>query len=826
MFLKDLLRSGLQSRKTAKLKNSSGKGILLVILTVIVVSSNLSFSQYLPVITNGQGDTIQYVWPIPDSLLCIKDEIIIKFRANALHLNKLCYIYQGPPTIGEPENDPAILFKNQLMTEQFPIDTLIADSALCEAIKLFGGIYLTRITAANPCTDTLSITRYGDTVKYDNYLYMKLKLNNDTTMIDACIWLTLLYQYYLQLAQPNFCKNNNRPDPTDIFYQGVNIGETTYEQKSLKSFYSNVRRAWDFQVGIPDIKIGVIDNGIDWIHCDFGRAIGEGHRIGGGYNYIGKNGYIQDQCAHGTMVAGIIGAYTNGPTYGQSICVDEFGIGGVAGIAGGWFNENKSGCTLYGLKTHNGNNHILTSEIISAVDAAAANLLDEIPRPNVIPQPYGVHIINCSFGGLFYDELERSIFNFAYEQGVSIVCSRGNFDYITPNYPATYESNWVTSVGGHDDGIPSNNIRPKRSIFSRYGLEMDLLAPSTSTTIMTTKPYEDDWGGFEFTSAAAPHVTGAIALLRSEFYKNPNHTIPPGLKPEPEDYENMIKAAAFDLNDDPDNENELKRTYIGYDNVSGWGQLKVGEVFEMLDDGYVIEHYTITQMNTDAVYQYIDGGIVVHANGKRRDVPQIAYPQAERREITGTITLNDNWVVDETHNLYVWGRNGRTYKGGFNQSNVLYLTSFTEVTSGEGGNGIVPGIIHNSSLTVNAKTYQYRLNHGIELPLDNNLEMYITVFGKKDVTSVQDKSNQNLVMITPNPANETITINFKTENITTPVIRIYNYLGELVLEEICDAPNIGIIEKALNTSNLSSGIYVLEIIQNTEIKRSKFVIAK
>ncbi|MDX9791837.1 MAG: hypothetical protein RBT61_13485, partial [Candidatus Kapabacteria bacterium] len=200
------------------------------------MSSNLSYSQYLPVITNERGDTIHYTWPIPDSALCIKDEIIIRFKENALNLNKLCYNYQGPPSLGDPDFDHTNIFKSELMAEEFPIDTLITDPSLRETIKQYGGIYLKRITAANPCTDTVSITRYGDTVKCENYLWMKLKLNNDTSMINACINLTLLYQYLLRFAEPNYCKYFNRPDPIDNYYRGEIDAEHTHKylvQKSL-----------------------------------------------------------------------------------------------------------------------------------------------------------------------------------------------------------------------------------------------------------------------------------------------------------------------------------------------------------------------------------------------------------------------------------------------------------------------------------------------------------------------------------------------------------------------------------------------------------------
>ncbi|KAK0437979.1 pyrolysin [Desarmillaria tabescens] len=79
------------------------------------------------------------------------------------------------------------------------------------------------------------------------------------------------------------------------------------------------------------IKIGIIDTGVDYTHPALGGAIGPGHKIIGGYDFVGDayNGANTpqpdndplDQCAgHGTHVAGIIGANPNNP----------FGIVGVA----------------------------------------------------------------------------------------------------------------------------------------------------------------------------------------------------------------------------------------------------------------------------------------------------------------------------------------------------------------------------------------------------------------------------------------------------------------------------------------------------------------
>lgn len=73
-----------------------------------------------------------------------------------------------------------------------------------------------------------------------------------------------------------------------------------------------------------------IDTGIDYTHPALGGAFGPGHKVAGGYDFVGDDYPLSDPvpdsdpldtCAgHGTHVAGIIGANPN----------NDFNITGVA----------------------------------------------------------------------------------------------------------------------------------------------------------------------------------------------------------------------------------------------------------------------------------------------------------------------------------------------------------------------------------------------------------------------------------------------------------------------------------------------------------------
>jgi|GEM_PF-814707 len=801
--------------------------LFLLAFCFIGVSMLAKGQDYLPVITNERGDTISYQWPIPDSLLCIKDEIIIRFRPEALFLDKLCFTYTlGPPILDGSEQEWYDYQKSQIMAQQFPIDTLIAEPSLREAIRSYGGIYLKRITSANPCADTISITRYGDSIKVENYLWMLLKLNNDTSLINACLDLTINYQNVLEEAEPNFCGHFDAI-PIDTYYNG----EEGKRQESLYPFLSDVETAWNFQTGSYNIKVGIIDDGIDYTHCDLGKFKGEGQKVVSGWNYTNWSPNFMIGAKHGTPIAGIIGALTNGTAFG---CSET----GVAGIAGGWQSYN-IGCSLYGFKVDVGpEDSITVDKVLGAIRDASSDYTHKYG--NGKQDGYGVHIINCSWGyqGTFYylPNLQRAI-NYAFEQGVSIIASRGNSNNANAQYPACFDPSWVTSVGGHDRGDPlaePPDDQPLRDGRTRFGRYMDLLAPSEDDLIYTTAypGIENGYQNFGYTSAAAAHVSGAIALLRSHFLQNPNPNNPDNVVIEPEDYENMLKAAARDLNYDPENEEIERRTYEGYDNVSGWGQLKVGKIFQMLQEGYIIKHYTIP-INTPPLYPNNDYSVEIIKEGKRNDCEPGQY-NVRKRAITGTFDLGNNWQTDELNKLYVWGRKGLTNKGGLSSGNPLFLTSFTEVTSGEGGNNLISGIMHTYNNIVTAKTYQYELRdiktkqRIKDLPSNEDLELYITVFGKPKETSVREDLSKlrQTIEIIPNPAFNSFKIKLSTHNPTNISIIIYDYLGNIVYKEINKYIITETYEKNINTSNFSSGVYILEIMMGAEILREKLIIFK
>ncbi|OGU41981.1 MAG: hypothetical protein A2X61_12000 [Ignavibacteria bacterium GWB2_35_12] len=787
------------------------KNFLFVTLLLSIAAIDLC-AQVQPYYINNRGDTVYYDSPPPDSTY-IHNELIIKFKPESLNLNLLCFNY--------PISDSELSI---IMAQRFYVDDLIADTTLLSDIKSFGGDTLRRITYANPCSDTLSITRHGDTLLINDYLWMTLHINNDTSVIIGKAILDSAYFDKIEMTEPNYIYNEYDIDVTDPYF---------FEQKSLQINLIHVQRAWDYTMSNWGIRVGIIDDGIFYCHEDFGSGYGDNYKVAGGWNFVENIKDISFDATHGTPVAGIIGAITDNEK-------------GVAGIAGGWDPYN-IGCRLYGYRVH-----LTTESIVAAIRRASSGaIFYTVPDPNGIHKivSFGdsVHIINISLGGPYSQILEAAV-NYAYEHGVSLVAARGNEgieqDYMGWRciyYPACFENEWVTSVGaGNHDKI--------RTEYSNHGNGMDLIAPGgycsdwvkehfpQSIIIKTTLSFWergrfDDYDCFAGTSASSPHVAGVIALLRS--YAIEYQWLG---AIEPVDFEGIIKASC------------LQNPYYGefYEEETGWGHLQADNLFNMIADGYImtlIHDENPNYMNYGDWSNWEWRAFIKDADLKNFPKPlRTGFYYVRHRDITSTIHLPENvWTIDNDHNLYVWGRkefglnSGWSILGPYN-----YQTRYTQVTSGTGGNGLVDGIIHNHSLDVSVRNYQYdvfwfnprtwELIYMGHYPPYNQLGFNIGVFGKQGPnnkkSSVEKQSNKNSYLyssISPNPVKDKTKIFFTLSKSTFVSIDIYDIFGNNIYKSYPMFLNTGSFSKEIDLSTIDNGIYFCKISQGELIKTIKII---
>jgi subtilisin len=208
--------------------------------------------------------------------------------------------------------------------------------------------------------------------------------------------------------------------------------------------------------------------------------------------------------SHATHVAGTIGAIDDANT--------------VVGVA--------PGVRIWSVRVLDDTGNGLFSNIVCGLNWVVAN-----------KSALGIQVVNLSLTGSDNENvndcqdsaLHIAVCN-AYSAGVTIVAAAGNdsSDVVsTDTVPAAYPE--VISVGAMTDynGVPGGgaaaNCRPPdgaddaRATFSNYG-KIDIVAPGTCIKSLV---YGGGTGLMSGTSMATPHVTGAIALHRSQV---PNST--------------------------------------------------------------------------------------------------------------------------------------------------------------------------------------------------------------------------------------------------------------------------------------------------------------
>lgn len=257
-------------------------------------------------------------------------------------------------------------------------------------------------------------------------------------------------------------------------------------------------QAWDIQTGSTSVKIAVLDTGVDITHADLaGRLIS-------GYDFYDNDADPQDECGHGTAVAGIIGATTN----------NSYRVAGVDWNAKimplralgppQLFDNGTPGDPSDDFWTCAGD----FADVAEGINYATAN---------------GVNVINMSFGGSGDPGITlQTAINNAYNAGVVLVASAGNSGAPGVLYPAAYSN--VIAVGATD----SSDVKAS---FSTTGPELDVVAPGVGlpTLDITGGPGSSVGGStgyksgdyydspyFSGTSAAAPVVSGVASLLKAQ----------------------------------------------------------------------------------------------------------------------------------------------------------------------------------------------------------------------------------------------------------------------------------------------------------------------
>jgi subtilisin len=234
-----------------------------------------------------------------------------------------------------------------------------------------------------------------------------------------------------------------------------------------------------------DSDVAVIDTGIDFDHPDLNLAMAI-DCTWSGPNEGTCAGTRDDGHGHGTHVAGTIGALDN-----------DLGVVGVA-----------PGVRLWAVKVLTNYGTGTTAQVVAGIDWVAGHAGE-------------IEVANMSLGGVGESDVMDTAIEGAVGAGVTFVLAAGNRAMDVDNYhPAGQPDAITVSALADFDGLPGGlgtptcreDIDDTRAYFSNFGAGVDVAAPG----VCIYSTYLD--GGYATmsgTSMAAPHVSGAAALLAS-----------------------------------------------------------------------------------------------------------------------------------------------------------------------------------------------------------------------------------------------------------------------------------------------------------------------
>lgn len=427
---------------------------------------------------------------------------------------------------------------------------------------------------------------------------------------------------FIEVAEPNYIvktfDNSGKVPPNDPYYhsKGNTLHPGIDDMWGLKAIQGE--EGWKIEQGSPSIIVAVSDTGVNLSHPELKDKIwintkeipndGKDNDNNGfiddinGWDFADNDNNPEDEHFHGTHVAGTIAAVTNNNRGVASVCWN------CKIMALNFLGKYGSGTTINGAFT-----------ILYAVNN-------------------GARVINMSWGAAgYYSQYLDDVLNYADSKGVVLVAAAGNSSqdarfHSPANHPKVITvsateygdrlagfSNVGTKI---DIGAPGENILSLRALNGRYICRYPEYTLTSEYCVLSG------------TSMAAPHVSGAAALLIS---KNP------ALKPH--QVRSILRASADDI------------APVGRDEKFGYGRLNLKRALEMVSQNVIGSAKIEVRLNEELVLPntaMVIKGYASAVDFSKYDIFWGKGPFPQSWNTTGIVVNNGGLSPVENGQLAIW----------------------------------------------------------------------------------------------------------------------------------------------------------------------------
>lgn len=674
------------------------------------------------------------------------------------------------------------------ITMNDPVDTIGLDEAFF--IKIKPGYSLSDFTNL---INAYSLTAQDVSTDFGSGVY---KIS--TTRADSKNLISranLFYETgYCIFSSPDFCYINRKYSNDPYYSQQWGLKNTGQYSGYTAGSDIRIEQAWPFSKGLG-VKIAVIDLGVQINHPDLQQNIVSGYDAtlqGTGGKPFDLNDY---HYAHGTNVAGIVGAVAD----------NNEGIAGVAPQA--------KIIPINGFKRYN---YLADEDMARAIIWAYKN--------------GAADIINCSWGGGAPNDLLTQAIKEAATlgrngKGCVIVFAAGQSENLSNQigyvaYPGKLPE--VIAVGGMtpcnqrlfaygDPGVHIGCSGDEMNSF--FGPDLEFMAPGT---IITTTDYQSGYiSSFGGTSAAAPFVSGIAALVLSV-----NPTLTKDQVQRILEY-SCNKVGQYCYSWTP------AHPHGGWNFETGFGRINAHNAVELATKAVSFSSpvYDVAATSSNPITGYIQMAVL---SSTCASISSAAY-YFKRYEVSANITFPFT-----SNPLIICSSNGWSAANPNNTQNYAVATNVTNTSATlktyiyEGYN-ILGQNLGMTPAAANQIKFQYTvIGAGSTIPYESSLMQGGGIkdtikinfdFDKPGPTNDMPYIFADKIDISPNPSVDKISINIKPTDV---LIEIFDQKGVKVISRTL-SEKYSKVNISFDVSHLQKGMYFVIVHEKTGSKKSSFV---